>query len=124
VSTTPFGWRDFLVLANQLLDDAGGKVPEARLRTATSRAYYAAYCECKSYAVLNLGYVPSNDVDDHFNVRKAFRDHGREGDARDLRQLRDWRDRCDYEPQVPGICAMTVNAIEKAKMLLARLESG
>lgn len=39
----PFNPRDFLALAEELLHEAGhGRLTEARLRTAISRAYYSA----------------------------------------------------------------------------------
>jgi uncharacterized protein (UPF0332 family) len=121
VSTAPFVWDDFLALADQLVSQAGGNVGEACLRTATSRAYYAAFCKCKSYAVVNFGFTPGRTGDDHSGVKDAFFANGRRKEARSLLELRLWRNYCDYDLQVPGIANMAPRAIAEARALLVLL---
>jgi uncharacterized protein (UPF0332 family) len=121
VSTALFVWDDFLALADQLVSQAGGSVGEACLRTATSRAYYAAFCKCKSYAVVRFGFAPGRTGDDHLGVKDAFFANGRSKEARSLSELRQWRNYCDYDLQVPGIADMAPRAVAKARALLALL---
>ena len=46
-----FDWKAFLALARDLQTQARGAAnPESLLRTALSRAYYAAFCHSRNYA--------------------------------------------------------------------------
>ena len=49
-----FAWSDFLDLARQLHSTTtpGAPLEEAQLRTAISRAYYAAHCEAREISEL------------------------------------------------------------------------
>jgi hypothetical protein len=46
---SPFAWDDYLTLAKRLALPARGDATEAELRSAISRAYYAAYHAASSY---------------------------------------------------------------------------
>lgn len=121
MSVVPFVWNDFLVLADQLVAQSSGNVGEACLRTATSRAYYAAFCECESYAMVKYGFTPGKTADDHSGVRDQLFAHGRLKEGRYLSELRQWRNLCDYNAQVPGIANIAPRAIAQARILLALL---
>lgn len=121
MSAVPFVWNDFLVLADQLVAQSGGNVGEACLRTATSRAYYAAFCECESYAIVKYGFTPGKTAEDHADVRDQLFAHGRRKEGHYLSELRQWRNYCDYDLQVPGIANIAPRAIAEARALLALL---
>ncbi len=93
----PFEWRAFLDLAGDLHKQAS-QAPnqEAFLRTALSRAYYAAFCYARNYARDWLGFRPRNDPDDHGHLREHLKRRRRRGDSDRLGRLRQWRNECDY----------------------------
>ena len=54
-----FAWREYLTVAEALLRARNTFAPpEARYRTAISRAYYAAYGAARNHARDYEGYVP------------------------------------------------------------------
>lgn len=53
-----FDWVDFLALADALVRDPNSPGPEeASLRSASSRAYYAAFCSARDFACARDGLV-------------------------------------------------------------------
>jgi hypothetical protein len=70
-----FNWRDFLTFAENIKiapDEPGPK--EAALRSAVSRAYYAAF-----QAALEFGaaehFLPKQSGEDHFGIRRYFQQY-------------------------------------------------
>ncbi|RIE06801.1 hypothetical protein [Candidatus Cryosericum terrychapinii] len=118
----PFSWSDFLKLADQLVNSDDAEVAEACVRAATSKAYYAAFCECKLYAMDRYGLTPGNSFRDHDGVRKQFTKHGMSCVAADLEMLRNWRNACDYDEEVDGAVTMAPIAIQRATTLLKVLK--
>ena len=65
----PFDWKGFLALAHELQRQAATAAePEPLLRSAVSRAYFAAYCHARNYARDYLSFDPREDVDDHGSI--------------------------------------------------------
>ena len=65
-----FPWRNFLTLAIRLSTET----EEACLRTAISRAYYAAFCTCSEwYKDKYQSMPPDVGLGSHENLWKAFR---------------------------------------------------
>lgn len=94
-----FGWKDFLLLATEWIDNAtGSNYPEALYRSVISRAYYAAYHTAYELA-LNLGMQPTSSASDHYRVRKFFENRGRLARqlSHRLYDLYDLRITADYE---------------------------
>lgn len=96
-----FDWTDFLALAEALesAPDLPGP-PEAALRSAVSRAYYAAF-HCAMNVASEEGFDPSGSGSDHRNVPLHFRRH-KTNDTRckialELDRLRDNRRKADYK---------------------------
>lgn len=118
----PFDWAEYLRLAYYLQGQAGvGCDQEAGFRTATSRAYYAAFCHARNHARDRLGFTPVYDSRDHGLVRKHFRGSRMADIAMKLDSLRQWRNDCDYDDTVPGAAAMVVAAIKEAQLIVGRL---
>ena len=68
-----FDWRDFLVFAENI--KAAPDIPgpkEAALRSATSRAYYAAFCVALEYG-RTQGFIPTYTGEDHKGIQRFFR---------------------------------------------------
>lgn len=76
-----FSWEDYLQLAEGLYADPTSPGPEeAALRTAISRAYYAAY-QCAFEFAREETFNPTGRAEDHNRVREYFRE--RKADSKD-----------------------------------------
>jgi len=92
-----FDWGQYLSLARFLNGESLSYWPEAGLRSAISRAYFAAYCYARNYASKNLGFVPTRKADDHDRLIQHYSNSGRPEIANALDSLRKWRNQCDYQ---------------------------
>lgn len=118
-----FNWSDFLTLAERLADYPDATVVNASFRTATSRAYYAAFGESRDYAVHKLGFVATKWPDDHKLLRTAYENAGMYDVAQSLDRLRRWRNDCDYDSTVPVGAEYAINAVAVAKKVLEKLKN-
>lgn len=112
----PFEWRDLLDLS-EILRKTRADFPneEAALRTAVSRAYYAAYGHACQVAALKYQFQPSKTPDDHTQLRIHLRARKMYVLADKLDDLRKWRNKCDYDETATDIDErMAVNAISRA----------
>src|SRR5207302_4999761 len=93
----PFDWRGYLELARFLQAQAGSAANhEAFLRSALSRAYYAAFCHARNHARDHLGLRLRGEADDHGALRARFKTGKMKGISDKLQRLREWRNACDY----------------------------
>lgn len=118
-----FDWNEFLKLARYLAAKCQGDTgldDEALQRCAVSRAYYAAFCHARNYARDNLRYVPTDDWDDHKQLRHHFKKWGKPSISTELEQLRQWRNDCDYKDTAPAE-AVFRHAVSRAESLLGKL---
>jgi len=108
----PFDWKAFVALAQDLQSYADkSRHPEAYRRTAISRAYFAAFCHARNYAVAFLHFSPRGDLDDHGRLRSHLKAKRRAGDAARLDQLRQWRNSADYVDDLSSVdLPLTVSA--------------
>ncbi len=116
-----FDWKQYLDLARDLsqptTSDKGTQ--EARLRSAVSRAYYAAFCHARNYSRNWLKFVPNHTADDHGRLRAFLKDGKRRGIALKLDQLRQWRNDADYSDSVTSdLATMATYAVREASKLL------
>ncbi len=117
-SSRDFEWPHFLDLARRLAGASGAS--EADLRTAISRAYYAAF-HVAMELIVGEGFTPSGRGKDHMNVwnnyirQPPFRDQiGKKG-----RELLDDRVKADYENPFPGdIEKQTEYALMSARLVV------
>jgi hypothetical protein len=116
-----FGWRDYLDLARFLGGDAVPYTQEAALRSATSRAYYAAFCHARNYARQHLGYGLMHNAQDHDGVRDHLRSRGRSAEADSLEVLRRLRNQCDYDDVLSNLAFVAAVAISSAEEILRNL---
>ncbi len=124
-SSVPIGfeWSDYLKLANKLhLCSSKSELKEAFLRTAISRAYYAAYCLAKNYISKIETNIVSNNVSAHAEVQAFFkndktnRTHLKVGTK--LERLRKNRNKADYAYKMSEIEKTTLFSIEEAQFIL------
>ena len=121
-----FEWAQFLDIAKFLLEH--GKqvsIPQdAAYRSAMSRAYYAAFGHAKVFAMDTLNFSPSGNEEDHINLRDFFKDHQRPDVSRQLTQLRQWRNKSDYEnPSYVINESQTRRAIQQAESLIQSMNT-
>jgi len=120
-----FDWRDFLSLAETLGGIQGSTITvtieEAAYRSAVSRAYYAAFCHAKAYAVQHLGFRPSNTPSDHGRLAWHFLARGMPLIRQYLDDLRDWRNMCDYDDVVPDLSKKVEDALKEAALVIQAL---
>jgi uncharacterized protein (UPF0332 family) len=124
-----FDWAEFLTLAEALQSAPESPGPRvAALRTAASRAYYAAF----HYAVdlaLGEGFQPTFRGDDHKGIQKHFRDYKPTDPLRrkisiDLNKLWNHRREADYDSNLtrqPN--SLADQAIGMARSVLDKLDS-
>jgi len=119
----PFNWHEYLDLARWLETNApAGVSAEAAGRAAVSRAYYAAFCCARNYARDYLGFVPLNDTGDHGTLPIYLRKRRRTKTADSLKQLRDWRNECDYLDDLsPSVTAILNVASKDAEYVFLSL---
>jgi uncharacterized protein (UPF0332 family) len=124
-----FDWTKFLVLveALQTFPDSPG-LREAALRSAASRAYYAAFHYALDFACRE-GFVPYQLGEDHAGIQAYFRDcrpanRTRQKIALELSRLYDHRRWADYRDTLairPD--SLAAQAIGMAKSVLKNLDS-
>ncbi len=114
-----FDWKEFLALARSLAGTEGESYStEAANRCAVSRAYYAAFCTAREYARTQLGFQPLGDARDHQRLNTFLRQHGQITTAMLLRDLRLWRNQCDYDPLVGELETVTSLALQLAQQVI------
>jgi uncharacterized protein (UPF0332 family) len=117
-----FDWREYFNLAKFLSVQPGdGFAQEAALRSAVSRAYYAAYCHALGFARVRHGFRPRGTADDHADLVAHFRGRGDVQTSKKLERLRDWRNQCDYDDVVQGIKHLLGSAMQDAEQVLQSL---
>jgi hypothetical protein len=99
-----FAWQGFLRVAQALVDDLDNEVREAKCRTASGRAYHAAFCTARDHVRHDLGdrNVPKRGA--HQYVRDNIDRHRRTSVhyrtvAVALRRLHTDRLKADYEEE-------------------------
>jgi len=113
-----FDWTEYLNLAQELVGQPTSLASrEARLRTAISRAYYAAFCESRNHLRDKEGRQIPPEGTVHRYVRDEFKssaDKLRKQIGHDLDRLRSDRNKADYDDTVTGL-----DAISKVDLALA-----
>ena len=109
-----FNWRDYFVLAKNLL----GRSDEASLRSAVSRAYYAAFCTARNYAILK-GFQSMATGKDHQLVEQFYSGQkSAKTIATNLGRLRISRNQCDYDDAVNNLQSIVNLSMLQAKAIL------
>jgi uncharacterized protein (UPF0332 family) len=104
--TTDFDWGNFLELAREMASPDGvARWKNARLRSAISRAYYAAFHRARDYMLKQNDYPPRGNMSSHEQVWRYYQDATeltRKKIGLDLQRLLDDRNSADYEPRYLG----------------------
>lgn len=124
-----FNWRDFLEFAESLNANPNTPGPsEAALRSATSRAYYAAFHHAMEFAQ-NEGYQRLFNAKDHWDIRTHFREFDSPNQIRrsisvQLGRLYVQRTQADYDVELRSQpTSLATNAIGIANQIMQCVES-
>lgn len=121
-----FDWSQYLHLAEELRETAARSiVEEAKLRSAVSRAYYAAFCKARNY-LRHIDRDPNIPEDGriHSYIKNEFvksSDRVRRRIGSNLDRLRSDRRKADYDNAVPGLHGMARVSLFLAKRVLSDL---
>jgi uncharacterized protein (UPF0332 family) len=115
-----FDWSAYLILAQAL---ASGELPggsEARFRSATSRAYYAAFATARRQSRERHGRMIRKSAAEHGEVATFFALRGETGAmiAAHLARLRFLRNRADYDDDLEASEQVAGEAIARARQVL------
>jgi uncharacterized protein (UPF0332 family) len=121
----PFDWTAYLDLARELAGQSSGPLlEEARLRSAISRAYYAAFKTAFNYLCSNNPAARFQREGAHQYVCERFShnpDVGWQNVGSLLDRLRRLRNRADYDDQVDDLRSDTQRALQDATDIIAAL---
>jgi uncharacterized protein (UPF0332 family) len=124
--SSSFDWTQYLYVAQELAGVAGQKpTQEAKLRSAVSRAYYAAFIQARNY----LRDVEGQQVPVQNAHRYVIRQFIASPDPRhrrigwDLSRVRDMRTHADYDDAVPNLPKMARRSIARATSIIRRIQN-
>jgi uncharacterized protein (UPF0332 family) len=118
-----FDWGSFLKVAYYLYRlEEEDLSREARCRIAISRAYYAAFCCARNSAREKGRFIPFYDDRDHKAVCDYFFQGKYKGIASRLRELRDWRNKADYDDDVVELITHTEKILKAADEVIGYLK--
>lgn len=121
-----FNWSEYLNLARELAGKATTpSSQQAKLRSAISRAYYAAFIQARNFLRDhdNLT-IPRKNT--HQYVINQFRnspDIMRANLGRNLQRLRSYRNQADYKDIVIGLASKSQEALSLSRRIISELGS-
>lgn len=122
-----FDWSEYLDVAKELASVASSSVNrEAKLRSAISRAYYAALINARNHLRDREGLLIPNTSDAHRYVKDQFQhssDLVRQSLGEKLLRLRDFRRQADYVDTFPGLVGITQTALKLSEEVISTLNS-
>lgn len=120
-----FDWSQYLNLAREIIGQTTTPADgEARLRSAISRAYYAAFMVARNYLRDRENHSIPETADVHRYVIEQFEqssDPVRKAIGIKLKQLRRDRNQADYNDIVTGLGVIAQKAIRRARQVLSSL---
>jgi uncharacterized protein (UPF0332 family) len=120
-----FEWADYLDLARELAGQpTAHSILEAKLRSAISRAYYAAFCKARNHLRDKQGFFIPPTGEAHKIVWRRFRnspDKSRKRIGENLRRLLHDRRQADYEDVVNNLPTLTHKALARANQVISSL---
>ena len=121
-----FNWSEYLGLAQQLAGKALiSATQESRLRSAISRAYYAAFTQARNYLRDQDGIaIPTQNTHEYvINQFSNSADEARQKIGRQLRRLRQRRNQADYDDTFANLQAIAKISLKLAAKIIAKLQS-
>ena len=120
-----FDWTNYLNLAQELTGAATTlSNEEAKLRSAISRAYYAAFIQARNHLRDREQYLTPPGGNPHYDVPLQFQqstDVRRRAIGVNLNRLRKHRNFADYADRFGGLPAATSLSIQRATQIISTL---
>lgn len=119
-----FDWSEYLQLARELAGKTTtSSSQEAKLRSAISRAYYAAFVKARNFLLQDGLTIPRENA--HQYVINQFRNSS-EAVRRDLGEklqiLRNFRNKADYNDTYPKLTRTSQNALNLSRRIISGLD--
>lgn len=128
-----FDWSEYLTLAQELASQTErSSLQEARLRSAVSRAYYAAFRTARNHLrdkagktnwELTQGNTHQNVIDLFTDLYNKSNNQGHLLIAQMLRDLRSARNKTDYNDTVPHLKGLTSSVLLQAQRIISSLST-
>ncbi len=122
-----FDWSEYLKLARELAGQTTTPSnQDAKLRSAISRAYYAAFCKAQNHLRYKEGHKIPKSGKAHTYVCDEFKnsfDKSRKGIGNRLDQLRKHRKKADYEDVFTGLSSTASLALKLAGRVISALNN-
>lgn len=122
-----FVWSEYLNLAQELAGKTAISASlEAKLRSAISRAYYAAFIEARNHLQDKENHTIPFDVNPHEYVRIQFeqsQDKKRQKIGKKLNYLRIARNKADYNNTFSKLSENTEVTLQLASQVISALNS-
>jgi uncharacterized protein (UPF0332 family) len=121
-----FNWSEYLGLAQQLAGKSQiSATQESRLRSAISRAYYAAFIQARNYLRDRDGIsIPNQQT--HQYVIQQFKnsdDNLRQEIGECLERLRFRRNKADYDDTFVNLLTITKRSLKLAAKVISELQT-
>jgi len=120
-----FDWIEYLGLARELAGQTTAPpTQEAKLRSAISRAYYAAFCKARNHLRDKQGVLIPPTGEAHKIVWRQFKNSPNKSRKRigeNLRRLLNDRRQADYEDIVSNLPVLTHKALTRAAQVISAL---
>jgi uncharacterized protein (UPF0332 family) len=117
-----FDWSQYLDLAQDLFSQAANSsYTDASLRSAISRAYYAAYHKARSRLYDKWGITVPADATAHATVRKEFKQKNHKQIATTLDRMRIDRNKADYNDAVVNLSNTAKENLRRATQVISEL---
>lgn len=120
-----FDWSEYLNLAQELAGQATSpSSQEAKLRSAISRAYYAAFCKARNHLRDAEKHSIPRGGEAHPYVRDQFKKSAnrvRREVGENLNRLRIDRNKADYDDTMAGLPATSKRALRRARRVISRV---
>ena len=122
-----FDWTQYLFLAQELTKPSGSSPNrDARLRSAVSRAYYAAFCTARNYLRDDRKELIPSNVKAHKVVRDIFdsaTDKRGLSIAKNLDRLRNDRNKADYDDHELALQSMSEFALKLCQSIFVNIRA-
>ncbi|HAZ46829.1 MAG TPA: hypothetical protein DDW76_30770 [Cyanobacteria bacterium UBA11369] len=117
-----FNWSEYLNLAQELAQQT---TDEAKLRSAISRAYYAAFIKSRNFLQEREGLtIPTENTHKYvINQFKNSSDPVRIKIGRRLLRLRGFRNQADYDNTFPLLVEKTQESLTLARRIISSLDN-
>lgn len=117
-----FDWSEYLNLAREL---AQAMTDEAKMRSAISRAYYAAFIKARNFLQEREGLTIASENSHQYliNQFKNSSDPARTKLGERLKRLRVYRNQADYDNSFPRLAEKVQESLTLARRIISSLDN-